>query len=63
MEKLYQIGILHRGSSDFLSYIMSQTRANLKKATEYHLVVDCNEQVVPHYYIYQIISVVSQVLD
>ncbi len=24
---------------------------------------DCNGQVVPHYYIYQIISVVSQVLD
>ncbi len=24
---------------------------------------DCNGQVVPHYYIYQIISVLSQVLD
>ncbi len=30
---------------------------------KHHYFFDCNGQVVPHYYIYQIISVVSQVLD
>ncbi len=44
IEKLLQMGILHRGSSEFLSPIMlikkSHTGAKLNKAPEYHLVVD-----------------------
>ncbi len=46
MEKLWQMGILSRGSSEFLSPIMlikkSDTGAKLNKALEYLLVVDSN---------------------
>ncbi len=44
MEKLHQMGILRRGSSEFLSPIMlikkSHSGTKLNKAPEYHLVVD-----------------------
>ncbi len=44
MEKLCQMGILHRGSSEFISPIMlinkSHTGVKLNKAPEYRLVVD-----------------------
>ncbi len=44
MEKLHQVGILRRGSSEFLSPIMfikkSHSGAKLNKAPEYHIVVD-----------------------
>ncbi len=44
MEKLLQMGILRRGSSEFLSPIMlikkSHTGAKLNKAPEYRPVVD-----------------------
>ncbi len=44
MDKLLEMGILRRGSSEFLSPIMlikkSHSGAKLNKAPEYHLVVD-----------------------